>query len=332
VKAELRIAVLIPARDVAPYIGEALSSAAEQTRLPDEVVVIDDGSSDETVEVVRRWSCAHPAIPLRLFQQAQRGAPAARNLGLSKIDSELVALLDADDVFLPHHLQRAEQAFRHHSDLVLLYADVELFGHRGFEKPSFLHNTPGADLSYDEDPDGLRLLRDSPYRALLSGNFMPVSATVFRRAAAQQIGGYDEHFLNAADRDLNLRLSRSGRFAYFPTVHARKRERSDNLSSSEQAHRFRLEVLEKMWHERRVLGLSESELRATREALDRQASSVAYSASRQGLRAYLATCVMFLGSGRLAPVLNLRHLARSLILSIMQARQSHSARIQHRDG
>jgi hypothetical protein len=143
---------------------------------------------------------------------------------------------------------------------------------------------------------------------------MPVSTTVLARAAVERVGGWDPRFVNAADRDLNLRLSRVGPFACHRMVSARKRLREDSLSHPRhalRAMRLRLAVLRKMLGQAASLGLSAAEREATRGALRDQAADLLYAASREGVRAYAAAWAFVLASAPSAATPSPRRLLRA---------------------
>ncbi len=94
------LAVVIPAWNAERYLAEAIESVLGQTVPVDTILVVDDGSTDDTAAVARRY----PEV--RLVQQANAGAGAARNRGVAATDEALLAFLDADDVWLPHKLER----------------------------------------------------------------------------------------------------------------------------------------------------------------------------------------------------------------------------------
>ncbi len=101
------VSVIIPAWNAARTVGETIRSALGQTHRPIEVVVVDDGSTDETAAVVSSFGAA-----VRYVRQKNSGAAAARNLGIERSSGEFVALLDADDLWLPDKLERQVRTLR----------------------------------------------------------------------------------------------------------------------------------------------------------------------------------------------------------------------------
>jgi succinoglycan biosynthesis protein ExoO len=116
--ADIRVSVIVPAYNAAPFIADSLQSALNQTERRLEVLVIDDASRDATCEVVQR--IAERDSLVRLLRYKVNGGPAvARNRGLAAARGDWIALLDADDAFLPHRLETLiEQGERHSADLV----------------------------------------------------------------------------------------------------------------------------------------------------------------------------------------------------------------------
>lgn len=96
---EPRVSVVIPAFDASSYVAEALRSVLDQTRPPDEVIVVDDGSTDDTATIAASFGTA-----VRVLQQPHTGPGAARNSGVAASTGDIVAFCDADDIWLPDKL------------------------------------------------------------------------------------------------------------------------------------------------------------------------------------------------------------------------------------
>lgn len=109
----LRISVVIPAYNSAAHIGRAIDSVLAQTRPADEIIVVDDGSTDATADVIRAYG---PKI--RLIPQANTGASAARNAGINAATGDWIAFLDADDEWLPSKIERQIEILNCHPGLV----------------------------------------------------------------------------------------------------------------------------------------------------------------------------------------------------------------------
>ncbi|MGI9514582.1 MAG: glycosyltransferase family 2 protein [Anderseniella sp.] len=118
----MRISVVIPAYNAADTIKETLESVFSQTRLADEIVVVDDGSTDDTADAVR---ADFPGI--KLVQTRNRGAAAALNQGISDCEGDLITFLDADDLWAPGKLEVQEAAFANNHAAHLVMGHYEAF-------------------------------------------------------------------------------------------------------------------------------------------------------------------------------------------------------------
>jgi len=101
------VGVIIPARNAAPTLRATLESLISQTVLPDEVILVDDGSTDDTVAIARSFD-----LPISIVTAGGHGSAAARNAGLAMCTSELVGFLDADDLWMPTKLESHARALR----------------------------------------------------------------------------------------------------------------------------------------------------------------------------------------------------------------------------
>jgi len=298
------IAAVIPAYNASRYIIDALNSVYRQTRPPEEVIVVDDGSTDTTNQLARAWAAAHRP-DLKLIQQDNRGLPGARNTGIRATKCDLIALLDADDLWLDNHLQSLEGGFRLSAEIVLCFGDSEVFRDGGdVIRTSKLAGTRIEKLAFRER-DGIRFITESPFPALVGGSRIANCSTLFSRSAALSIGLYDESLRKIEDLDFWLRLCRIGPFAYVPRAVSRVRRHDANLTHPKGrliTRAYKLQVLEKTIAMREGLQLTLEEERLARTALSRTVRSLLYHASREGVVAYLNVCGKVLSRGYLHPL------------------------------
>lgn len=188
-----RVSVVIPAFQAAGTIERALKSVLGQTAPPREVLVVDDGSTDDTVDRAR--SLGDPRIRV-IRLPTNSGAAAARNAGCAEAVGEWIAFLDADDAWHPEKLAR-QLAVIDAPDVVLVGCDC------------LLHQPSGQSTRfYDAVPpaDGL-----DAWRVLLSRNFLPTPTVLVRRASLVTVGGFDPSLVVGEDLDLWIRVAEQGR-------------------------------------------------------------------------------------------------------------------------
>ena len=230
-----KVSVIIPAYNVAPFIGETLDSVFAQTFTDYEVIVINDGSPDtEDLEC----ALARFIDRINYIKQENRGASAARNRGLRAARGEFAAFLDADDLWLPNYLDE-QIKFTREGNCDLVCADAEVFSDGSREEKTYLES-----LMAGAPPTG-----DVTFIGLLSAEqSLITSGVVVRRERVFEAGLFDEALPNSQDFDLWLRLARHGaRMAYQRRVLLRYRSRENSLSGDEvNVHRRELRVLEKV--------------------------------------------------------------------------------------
>jgi glycosyltransferase involved in cell wall biosynthesis len=267
--------VVIAARNVAPFIGTALTSVFEQTSPADEVIVVDDGSTDDLASAVE------PHLDqITFLRQPPSGEGAARNTAIRAATSEVVVVLDGDDAFHPCRLEAIRWLATARPDLDIIATEVERFG-------PFAGDGPWPTIREIFASTDQR-------RAILRRNFLPAPA--FRRAVWEAVDGYDEDLTYAPDWELYIRMIVGGARAGLVTDPLyRYRIWHGQLSHDrEHAARGRLEILRRtlqhpalkpddaaivrvelvnarieLWRERCLLGRHEARADAADLALDR---------------------------------------------------------------
>jgi glycosyltransferase involved in cell wall biosynthesis len=193
-----RVSVIIPTYNHAACVTEAIESALEQTYPPTEILVIDDGSTDETRSVLEPY-----ASRIRYLSQDNRGAGAARNLGIRHATGELLAFLDADDRWMPDKLAVQVARLAARPAAALVHADVLLW-----DPPRGIHEPPRRPRRHVFD--------GRCYTTLFWGSGLCVSSVVVRRASLEPVGLFDETIPGASAQDYDLwwRLAQRFEFTY----------------------------------------------------------------------------------------------------------------------
>jgi glycosyltransferase involved in cell wall biosynthesis len=204
-----RTSIIVPCHDQSHFLGSALESALEQTYDDVEVIVVDDGSRDNTEEVARRFG-------VRVVRRPNGGLAAARNSGAVASTGEYLTFLDADDRLLPHAVSTGIAELERRKEIALVFGHHRLVTYDG----SFL-----AEWLPEPEP------RD-PYEALLRGNTVKMHATVaYRRRTLERVGLFDLTLPACEDYDLYLRVARKLSIGSYPAVVAEYRRHAANMSN-----------------------------------------------------------------------------------------------------
>ncbi len=215
------VSVVLPAFNMARYIERTIVSAQNQTHRNLEIIVVDDGSTDETPDIVARLTATDSRI--RLLVQRNAGVAAARNAAIAASAGHIIAPLDADDLWHPEKIERQLARFRQcREEVALVYCSSVLIDADDYlvwrAKPSDRFEFEG---------------RVAP--ALIWRNFGCASVPLIRRGALLAVGGYDpllrgDGAEGCEDKDLYIKLSERWPFARVPEVLVGHRMRLDGMS------------------------------------------------------------------------------------------------------
>ncbi|MEB3293017.1 MAG: glycosyltransferase family A protein, partial [Synechococcales bacterium] len=184
----ISVSVIIPAYNAEPFIAETLDSVLQQTMTAFEVIVVNDGSTDQTAAIVERYMQKDDRITL--ITQENRGLSPTRQRGKAASKGEFLAFLDADDIWMPTHLEAHLQHFAANPQLGISFGRVEFIQ---------ADSTPTGALS------NLRLRQIQPQHLYYENLLVTPSNTVMRRIAFEQVGGFDPELSGTADQELFLR-------------------------------------------------------------------------------------------------------------------------------
>jgi glycosyltransferase involved in cell wall biosynthesis len=222
-----RVSVIIPCFNQAPFLADAIESAQNQTYSNVEILVVDDGSTDDTAALAGRFT------RVRYLHQENQGVSAARNNGLRESTGAYIVFLDADDRLVPSAIEDTLDSFRINPECAFVSGMIRWI------------NSEGVVMGV---PDEIEVGSDA-YSALLRRCYIFAPASViFRRAPLEQVGGFDGSMTPCDDYDLYLRIA-----SRFPAQHdarvvAEYRQHAHNMSSNQSRIQDRaLAALRRQW-------------------------------------------------------------------------------------
>jgi len=204
------VSVIIPAFNAERYLAMAIESVLQQTYRPIEIIVVDDGSTDGTANLLRRYGSQ-----VHVVTQANTGLAGARNSGLRHARGEFIAFLDADDAWQPAKIERQVALLRERSEYVLVHTRRE-----GMDEA-------GRALTIPPLPP----LEGSCLTALAARNVITISSVLVRASLLSGLS-FATGMQGVEDWDLMLTLAPKGPFAYIPDPLLRYRIHANNMSKS----------------------------------------------------------------------------------------------------
>jgi glycosyltransferase involved in cell wall biosynthesis len=218
------VTVIIPCYNGEAFVQEAIKSALGQTYQRVEVIVIDDGSTDRSAEIIQ-------ALPVRYIHQENRGLTPSRNRGIKESRGSYIVFLDADDRLLPEAIKTGLDVLQERPECAMTIGD-HLFVRED-----------GSYLAHSRK----EFRGSSHYEALLVSNFIEmISSVLFRRSVFEAVGGFDPQLRVAEDYELYLRIARDFPVCCHTSVVAEYRQHKSNVShNSELMLTLTLQVLKR---------------------------------------------------------------------------------------
>ena len=209
-----KVSVIIPNYNYAQFVGEAIESVLNQTYKDIEIVVVNNGSTDNSMDVLTKYS-----KKIRLINQENLGQSGARKSGLEMATGNFIAFLDADDKWAPEKIEKQILLFTPKVELV--YCGINLFSENAqtviaTEIPTFKGSCSDAFIEYP----GVSIV--------LSGE----STSIFTRSLLEKVGGFDPELNSAAGWDFFRRCSKFSEFDFVPEPLVNYRLHSSNMSNS----------------------------------------------------------------------------------------------------
>ncbi len=214
------ISVIMPNYNFGRFIGEAISSVSKQNYRNYELLVIDNGSTDQSQDVINYWA-SKDENRIRPYFVPRKGLSFARNLGLSLCKGDIITFLDSDDVWHEDYLATIAEHFEKNPSANVVYTNAELFQSDSAERLG-----DWFDPKYIREP----LSGFVAEHLFKQGNFVPIDTAAIKRDVLKKAGGFDERFRLAEDLDFWMRVSRYFSFDYVDKELCRIRRHSANSS------------------------------------------------------------------------------------------------------
>ena len=235
------LSVVMSVYNAGAFLRPAVESVLAQTFADNEYLFIDDGSTDDSPNVLREYAARDPRI--RLTVRPNKGLTVTLNEGLQLARGEFVARMDCDDISLPDRFEKQLAWFRANPDLVCIGGHFALIDEKG--RLLTVLRPPSDDASIQ--------------KLLLAGHTaITHPAAMMRRDAALRVGGYDTFFKTTQDLDLWLRLGEVGKLGNVPQLVLKFRQHGGSISETkrEEQRRFGREACERAWKRRGLTGMT----------------------------------------------------------------------------
>lgn len=248
------VTVIVPAYNASAFIAETLESILNQTYDNLQVIVVDDGSTDDTARIVQSYS---PRVTY-IHQANSGGCAAPRNRGLEYARGEFVTFFDADDIMLPDKLSRQVEALIRHPAAVMCITNYCNF--TGTERSTDHMSTCPAMVPYlnRHKSSDFTLGSEECRNILISENFTIASAPLFKTEIIKSLGGFDQSLKACEDFHLVYRVAMHGDIVVSPNVGFERRLHDTNMSNDNER------MLRNLIASRRDLSLAESNINLKR--------------------------------------------------------------------
>jgi glycosyltransferase involved in cell wall biosynthesis len=219
-----KIDVVIPVYNGAKFILQALESVVNQTLSPRRIIIVDDGSTDNTYELVVKYA-ENSRVEIKIISKNNGGLSSARNAGIKESDGDFIAFLDADDSWVKNKLEEQISLFEKtkFKNLALIYCDYDVINSNG----DILFKNYKAPL------DDKRM-RGSVFKTLLSRNQIASSGSgvLIKREVFETVGLFDENLKFGEDWDMWLRISERYEIDFVDKVLVHIRKHGQNMTSN----------------------------------------------------------------------------------------------------
>ena len=237
------VTVIIPVYNNAEYIQHTLESVYDQTYKNHEIIVIDDGSSDESPKIL-----AEQGRRIKLLTQKNEGAAVARNRGLERASGEFIAFLDGDDLWVEDNLERKIRILQHQPSVVGVFSNFSIFGDNILHEDGIFYLYPlfkrikksiAEIFQFQQgDTNFEKYYFGNIFDSLFWGNFILTSTCVFRKQEILSLGNFKSKLITQQDYDYFLRIAQKFPLAYLDKICTHYRRHPKQLTDRSNIERI----------------------------------------------------------------------------------------------
>jgi glycosyltransferase involved in cell wall biosynthesis len=244
----MKVSVIIPSYNCGPYLSNAISSVLQQTYKNFEIIVVDDGSTDNTGNIIEPF-----VDRIKFIKQVNLGVSAARNTGLKEATGDLIAFLDADDTWFPDKIAVQLNIINKHPDIIGIFSDFALCDKDGkmihkrfvtrnyhifnYYKYTWERIFPDHEtVTFENDLDGtaFSVFYGDIFKSLYIGNFINTSSIVLKHEVLKTVGYFTPERRTQEDYEYWLKIASKYSFAYVDTPLLCTRRRPNQLTSKSE--------------------------------------------------------------------------------------------------
>ncbi len=284
----MEIAAVIPCYNGEKFVQAALDSVAAQTLPVSEIIFVDDGSADHSVDVARAWQQSHNHLKMQIIKQENKGVSVARNTGWQAATAPWIAFLDIDDIWHPGHNSILAGLVSSHNDIVLAFGDADRINIEGGEQQVLASSHILTGLSDEYAEKQPYQAGSSLYRKLLTKSFIPTCSTLVKRETLENIGGFELGRAYGEDRQMWLRLFTRGMIIFSNQRVSQVLYHDSNATHASNAVRelvAKLHLAKAIEDDPRTYKLGREEIEVLKAHNVEVLGDIRYTASKQGVAA-----------------------------------------------
>jgi len=228
------ISVYITSFNKGNYLSQAITSVLNQSLHPEEIIIVDDGSSDDSRDIINSFRNRYPDLITAIYNEQNVGISKSRNIALKACRGDIVTFLDGDDIFYSNKLLSEYEKLTTNTSLSAVYSNFNYITNKGDITGRFSEN---SDIPAENNIFINTFMRD--YNVSSTNNYI---YEMFYKATADKVGLYDENIKLWEDWDFRIRMSKIFQYGYCPEINSAYRKLENGLHNSDPELHYREQI------------------------------------------------------------------------------------------